>query len=74
MSTLGELSDAELAAVIVALKEKLDRDRYPRAPRLEPFRAALAKLDASSAPKPIEPRPPLPTGPSVGNRRGKVRR
>ena len=37
--------------MIAALKEKLDRDRYPRAPRLEPFRAALAKLDPASAPR-----------------------
>jgi hypothetical protein len=43
-----DLTDDELAAVIAALKEKLDRDRYPRAPRLEPFRAALAKLDPKS--------------------------
>jgi hypothetical protein len=39
---MPDLSEAELAAVIAALKEKLDRDRYPRAPRLEPFRAASA--------------------------------
>jgi len=43
-----DLTDDELAAVIAALKEKLDRDRYPRAPRLKPFRAALAKLDPKS--------------------------
>jgi hypothetical protein len=35
MPTL-ELDAAELAAVIMALKEKLDRDRFPRAPRLAP--------------------------------------
>jgi hypothetical protein len=45
-----DLTDDELAAVIAALKEKLDRDRHPRAPRLEPFRAALAKLDPKSTP------------------------
>ena len=58
--SLPDLSDAELAAVIAALKEKLDRDRYPRAPRLEPFRAALAKLDPASVPKPLAPSKPLP--------------
>jgi hypothetical protein len=46
-----ELTDDELAAVIAALKEKLDRDRYPRATRLKPFRAALAKLDPKSTPR-----------------------
>jgi hypothetical protein len=55
-----DLDADELAAVIAALKEKLDRDRYPRAPRLEPFRAALAKLNPASVPKPATPRPPLP--------------
>lgn len=56
-----DLTDDELAATIAALKEKLDRDRYPRAPRLEPFRAALAKLDPRSVPRPVTPpRPPLP--------------
>ncbi len=56
-----DLTDEELAAVIAALKEKLDRDRYPRAPRLEPFRAALAKLDPAAAPRPVvRPKPPLP--------------
>jgi hypothetical protein len=60
MPTL-DLDDEELAAVIAALREKLDRDRYPRAPRLEPFRAALAKLDPASAPRaPAPPRGPLP--------------
>jgi hypothetical protein len=66
-----ELDDAELAAVVAALKGK---DRYPRDPRLEPFRSALAKLDPGSAPRPIAPGPPPPTRPSVGNRRGKGRR
>lgn len=64
-----DLTDDELAATIAALKEKLDRDRYPRAPRLEPFRAALAKLDPRSGPKPAAARPPLPqAGPSRGPR------
>src|SRR5262245_37996158 len=38
-------SDAELAAVIATIKQKLDCDRY--APRLEPFRSALAKARAT---------------------------
>lgn len=68
------LDDAEFAAVIAAFKEKLDNEHLPHAPRLEPFRSALAKLDPRSVPKPIAPRPPLPTGPSVGNRLNKGRR
>jgi hypothetical protein len=60
MPTL-DLTAEEFAAVIAALKEKLDRDRYPRAPHLEPFKSALAKLDPTSAPRPAASRkPPLP--------------
>jgi hypothetical protein len=45
-----DLDDDELGAVIAALKEKLDRDRYPRAPRLEPFRAGWqSSFDPASA-------------------------
>jgi hypothetical protein len=56
-----DLTGEEFAAVIAALKEKLDRDRYSRAPHLESFRAALAKLDPASAPRSVAPpKPPLP--------------
>ena len=55
-----DLSDDELAAVIAALKEALNRERYHLAPRLEPFRRALAKLDAASVPRPSALRAPLP--------------
>jgi hypothetical protein len=50
--TGDDLTEDELRAVITALKEKIDRDRHPLAPRLAPFKSALAKLDPSSAPKP----------------------
>lgn len=70
-----ELDDAERAMVIAALKEKLDREwQYRMAPRLAPLVSALAKLDPVSVPQPAPPRAPLPTGPSVGNRRAKARR
>jgi len=51
-------ADDELAAVIAALRETLNRDRYHLAPRLEPFRRALARLDP--APRSASPRVPLP--------------
>ena len=69
MPTL-ELDDDELVAVIAALKEAINRDRYHLAPRLEPYRRALAKLDPKSVPKPVPPRTPLPqAGPTRGTRR-----
>lgn len=69
-----DFSDAEHAAVTRAVRRTIDEDRFPHVPRLAPLRSALAKRDPASAPTPIEPRPPLPTGPSVENRRGKARR
>jgi hypothetical protein len=50
------------AAVIAALKDRLDREwRFRMSPRLEPFVSALAKLDPASAPRPaVPPRGPPP--------------
>jgi hypothetical protein len=55
-----DLDDDELAAVISALKETLNRDRYHLARRLEPFRRALAKLDPASVPRSSALGAPLP--------------
>ena len=69
-----DFSDDEHAAVMRAVRRTIDDDRFPHAPRLAPLRSALAKLDPASAPKPIARQPQLPSGPSVGSRRGKARR
>ena len=42
-----DLPDDELAAAIAAIKDVLASDRYPHAPRLDPLRAALARLEAA---------------------------
>jgi hypothetical protein len=41
------LADDELAAVAAAIRRAIEGDRYPHAPRLDPLRAALARLDAA---------------------------
>jgi hypothetical protein len=46
-----DLPDDELAAVTAAIRRAIEGDRYPHAPRLDPLRAALARLDAAMAPK-----------------------
>lgn len=71
-----DLTDDELAAVVASVRRTLDEDRYPLAPRLKPLRAALAKLDPASAPKPPpQPKPPLPEAPARRGRGGRrVRR
>ena len=47
-----DLPDDELAAVTAAIRGVIAGDRYPRAPRLDPLRAALARLEAASKPTP----------------------
>lgn len=42
------LNDDELAAVTAALRRAIETDRYPRAPHLDPLRAALGRLEAAS--------------------------
>jgi hypothetical protein len=41
----------ELAAVTTAIRRLIEDDKYPHAPRLDPLRAALARLEAASKPK-----------------------
>jgi hypothetical protein len=62
-----DLPDDELAAVTAAIRGVIRDDRYPHAPRLDPLRAALARLDAASKPSSssnLESGPtPLPKSP-----------
>ena len=67
---MPEPSAPELAAMIAALAEKFDRDRYPRVPR--PFCSARAKLNPTSVPKSLAPRTPLPLAARMrGSARGR---
>jgi hypothetical protein len=51
-------SDEEYGAVMAALRQAVDRDRYSQLPRLRPFKTALATLDPASVPKVRVERPP----------------
>jgi hypothetical protein len=62
------LTDDELAAVTAALRGVIAGDRYPHAPRLDPLRAAVAKLEAATAAEPV----PLAKGPAARARSGRV--
>jgi hypothetical protein len=66
------LEPAEAAALARHLRRKLDDERFPIAPRLDPVKAILAKLEPTA--RRPEPLPPLKPGmgPSVG--RGRRRR
>jgi hypothetical protein len=59
MRTL-DLTDAEHAAVTAAIKRAIEQDRFPHAPRLDPLRSALAKLETelTSEQPPKPPRTP----------------
>jgi hypothetical protein len=58
-----DLPDDELAAVAAAIRRLIEDDKYPHAPRLDPLRAALARLEAASKPIPLPKarRQPKPT-------------
>jgi hypothetical protein len=50
------LTDDELAAVTTTIRRLIDEDRFPHAPRLDPLRSVLVKLDQA-----LEPQPPPKT-------------
>ena len=53
-----DLPDDEFDAVRAAIQRVIEDDRFPHAPRLDPLRAALARLEAASAPSPPPKAPP----------------
>jgi hypothetical protein len=63
------LTDDEKLALVAHLRHALEYDPFPYAPRLDPLKAILAKLEPP-APQP-EPLPPLKPGmgPCVGGGR-----
>jgi hypothetical protein len=70
-----DLSDEEHAALAAYVLDKLREEKFPHAPRLDPVRSALAKLDPSSVPRLRPSLSSLPqAGPIHGNGRGKARR
>jgi hypothetical protein len=44
-----DLTDAEHAALVALIRRAIEEDRFPRSPRLDPLRSALAKLDPAVA-------------------------
>jgi hypothetical protein len=45
-----DLTDDELTAITAAVRRAIETDRFPRAPRLDPLRSELAKLEPATAP------------------------
>ena len=46
-----DLPADELAAVTATIRRAIEDDKFPLSPRLDPLRAALARLEAATAPK-----------------------
>jgi len=61
-----DLPDDELAAVAAAIRRAIEDDKFPQAPRLDPLRAALARLEAAAQPSKsgnlhdLKPKAPAP--------------
>ena len=64
-----DLTDEEHAAVMAAIRRAVESDKFPRAPRLDPLRSALAKLDKAAAPE-RQPTPKAPP-PAPGKKWGR---
>ena len=57
-----DLPDDELAAVMAAIRRAIEEDKFPHAPRLDPLKSALAKLEAAQKLTPERPKIPSPRG------------
>jgi hypothetical protein len=60
-----DLTDEEHAAVTAAIRRAIEGDRYPRAPRLDPLRSALAKLEPKVASLPLDAGAPATPDPNA---------
>jgi hypothetical protein len=56
-----DLPADELDAIIAAIRSVIESDKFPHAPRLDPLRAALARLEAAT-PAPHAKAPPAAKG------------
>ena len=66
-----DLTDDEKLALVAHLRHALEYAPFPYAPRLDPLKPILAKLEPP-APQP-EPLPPIKSGMTPSIRRGKRR-
>jgi hypothetical protein len=64
-----ELNDEQAKALTKSLRKLIDDDRFPLAPRLNPLKAILAKLEPPKPlPEPLRPSPPGGTMTRCGRR------
>jgi len=53
-----DLTEDDKAIIVELLRETIERDRFPRSPRVKPLRGILAKLGVSSTAAMPAPKPP----------------
>jgi hypothetical protein len=58
-----DLPADELAAVTAAIRGLIEDDKFPHAPRLDPLRAALARLEAAAVVQIVRPPMSAPKAP-----------
>ena len=63
-----DLTDDEHAAVTATVRRAIETDGFPRAPRLDPLRAALGKFEGAGEPTAL-PKAPPPAKPDKRARR-----
>ena len=56
-----DLNSAEMAAIAAALKEAIERDRFPLSPRVQQLRSILTKLEPAPAERFAPYPPPKPS-------------
>jgi hypothetical protein len=69
-----DLTDAELATVATAIRRLIEVDKFPRAPRVDRLRSALAKLDQAAAAalkRPLTPKSARPEVRKSGTPKGR---
>jgi hypothetical protein len=67
-----DLTDEEAAALTKHLRQVFDYARYPLAPRLDPLKSVLAKIEPPAPQR--EPLPPLKPGMGPSHGQGRRRR
>jgi hypothetical protein len=65
-----DITDAEHAALVALIRRAIEEDKFPRAPRLDPLRSAMAKLDPAAAAALRRPLTPKSEKPGIHGRRG----
>jgi hypothetical protein len=71
MPPTDDLTPSDRAELAEYVREAIEAERYPMAPRVLRIKALLAKLDPAAVPERQPLRPPLSGGPTLQRKRGR---